>query len=378
LRRAVVVKALAPELLIDGTGERFRREILVTAQLHHAHIVPVLAAGDSGGFVHYTMPFVEGETLRARLDRSPIVPVAEVVRVLRDVATALDYAHDRGVVHRDIKPANFILESRTGRALVADFGIARVLDARPQLTLDGVALGTPLYMSPEQIDGASVDGRSDIYSLALVGWEMLAGRGPWAGETLFTVLYNQKHLALPPLGRLRSDVPVALRRLLEAASAKEPARRPTAAEFIAALDRITVPRTTRTTTLRPLVAAAAFVLATGLAARPLAPVPSAVAAPTLGRVAMALPALGSPTVPARFPHDVVRARSSPHIARVAMRRQARPRAVNVAFVAAPARNPNAGAPPPTATRVTPAPPRWALGPTATRVAPAPATGVALH
>jgi eukaryotic-like serine/threonine-protein kinase len=384
LLRPVVVKTLAPELVSDGAGERFRREILVTAQLHHPHIVPVLAAGDADGFLHYTMPYVDGETLRDRLDRSPIVPVAEVIRVLRDVATALDYAHGRGVVHRDIKPANFVLEGRTGRALVADFGIARVLDAQPHLTLDGIALGTPLYMSPEQIDGGPVDGRSDIYSLALVGWEMLAGRAVWAGESLCTVLYNQKHVALPSLSRVRSGVPVALRRLLGAASAKQPERRPTAADFISALDRITAPRPMRTTALRRLVAAAVLLVVTGSASRS-ATVPPDAAAVTLpsalGPVAVAIPVLSVATLPLSTPistpNVVVRETLLGRIVHVARRRQARRRAHNAAIPVAPALTPTAVAPAPIATRVTPAPPRGALVPTATRVAPAPPRGALL-
>src|SRR5690606_24433762 len=164
------------------------------------------------------------------------LPIEHVERVLRDVAEALAYAHKRQIVHRDIKPENIYLDPETGRAMLADFGIARAGDGETELTRTGMSLGTPSYMSPEQIDGRIVDGRSDLYSLGLVGYEMLTGRKPWQGETLYSVIYKQKHERLPAVSRLRSDVPPGLVRLIERCLHKEPEQRwASADEFLTAL-----------------------------------------------------------------------------------------------------------------------------------------------
>ena len=172
LRRKVVIKVLAPELAAGVSAERFEREIELAAALQQANIVPVLAAADLGGLPYYTMPFVDGLTLRARLDRGPM-PVAEVVSVLRDVARALKYAHERGVVHRDIKPENVLLSGDA--AVVTDFGIAKALAASRAkapggtLTQLGTSLGTPMYMAPEQAAGdPDTDHRADVYAFGVM------------------------------------------------------------------------------------------------------------------------------------------------------------------------------------------------------------------
>jgi serine/threonine protein kinase len=147
------------------------------------------------------------------------------VTILRDLAAALAYAHARRIVHRDVKPENAFLEAGTGRALLADFGIARPLDVDSALTADGSAFGTPAYMAPEQIAGRPVDERTDVYALGLVGWEMLAGRRPWQGETLYAVLHRQQHEELPDLALLRPDIPAYLLAAVQGALAKDPAGR---------------------------------------------------------------------------------------------------------------------------------------------------------
>jgi tRNA A-37 threonylcarbamoyl transferase component Bud32 len=227
LGRPVVIKVLPPMMAGVDAAARFRREIRLAAQLEHPNIVPLLAAGEVNGLLYYTMPYVDGESLRARLDRDGPLDPPTVQRVLTELARALDHAHRHGVVHRDVKPENIYLESATGRALLADFGIARPIDAEPAdgLTGTGVAVGTPTYMSPEQMDGPVVDGRSDLYSLGLVGWEMLAGERPWAGESIYSIIYSQKFERLRPIRTVRRDVPMRLRRTIERALAKDPRAR---------------------------------------------------------------------------------------------------------------------------------------------------------
>jgi serine/threonine protein kinase/uncharacterized protein YecT (DUF1311 family) len=247
LDREVALKVLPVEHVTDDVVERFRREILLGARLRHRHILPVYAAGRAADYLYYTMPLVAGESLRARLLRERAVSVDMAVRILREVASALAYAHSQGIVHRDVKPENIFLEE-TGidRALLADFGIARLLGATSELTLTGTAIGTPLYMSPEQVDGRDVDGRSDIYSLGLVGWEMLAGRRPWAGETIYAIIYSQRYDHLPSLNRLRSDVPRRVQRAIDRALAKDrDLRWPTIEAFAAALAEPVRPSSTR-------------------------------------------------------------------------------------------------------------------------------------
>jgi serine/threonine-protein kinase len=168
LNRRVVVKLLPPELASDVSAARFKREIEVAAHLQHPHILPILAAGAKDGLLFYVMPYVEGESLRHRLNRERELPVADAVRIMREVADALDFSHQRGVVHRDIKPENILLEGQ--HAVLADFGVARAISSsmgEQRLTGTGLGIGTPGYMAPEQASGDKlVDARSDVYARA--------------------------------------------------------------------------------------------------------------------------------------------------------------------------------------------------------------------
>ncbi len=231
LGRQVVVKVLPPELAADVSVERFRREIRLAAQLQEPLIVPVLAAGESHGLVYYTMPLVEGESLRARLERERELPQGDVVRIMRDVLTALAYAHAHGVIHRDIKPANVLL---TGpHAVVADFGIAKALTASltdNRITATGIALGTPAYMAPEQAMGDdSVDHRADLYAVGTLAYEMLAGHTPFTGSTTHQVVARVVTENPQALLSQRSSTSPALADLVHRLLAKNPADRPKSA-----------------------------------------------------------------------------------------------------------------------------------------------------
>ncbi len=227
LGRDVAIKVVHPRAAAPGDDPvaRLAREARTVAQLQHPNIVTVFAVRrlHSGGLA-LVMQLVPGSTLKQVIQReSPLAP-DRVERVVRDVASALSYAHARGVVHRDVKPENIFIEDGTGRALLADFGIARS-DEHDSMTLTGTALGTPFYMSPEQVEGGTLDGRSDLYSLGLVAWEMLTGRRPWDGESLYNVIYKQKHEELPPIEALRSGVSLRLQYLVERMLQKRPAAR---------------------------------------------------------------------------------------------------------------------------------------------------------
>jgi tetratricopeptide (TPR) repeat protein len=236
-RRPVALKVLHPELAATLGPERFLREIEVTAGLDHPHILPVLDSGDDAGVLWYTMPFVQGESLRDRLRRETQLPVDEAVRIAREVADGLQYAHQHGVVHRDIKPENILLAH--GHARVADFGVAQAVERAggDRLTGTGLAIGTPLYMSPEQAGlGGEVDGRSDLYSLGCVLYEMLGGEPPFTGPTPQAIIAKRLSGDAPALRHLRPNVPPGVNRALTRALATVPADRfASIAEFALAL-----------------------------------------------------------------------------------------------------------------------------------------------
>ncbi|MBW8839055.1 MAG: serine/threonine protein kinase, partial [Gemmatimonadetes bacterium] len=210
-RRKVAVKVLRPELGATLGAERFLREIEVTAALQHPHILPLHDSGRVGELLYYAMPYVEGESLRDRLTRERQLPVEETLRLARDVAAALDYAHRRGVIHRDVKPENILLHD--GRALVADFGIARAVQraADDTLTGTGVSVGTPAYMSPEQAAAdREVDARTDIYSLGCVVYEMLTGEPPFTAPTAHGVIARLMTEEPRRVADVRPSVPSSL------------------------------------------------------------------------------------------------------------------------------------------------------------------------
>ena len=227
LDRDVVIKVLSTESTEGVSADRFRREIQLIARLQHPHVVSILSAGSSGGSLYYVMPFVTGETLRARIAREGALPVPAVVRVLLEVLDALEFAHEHGVVHRDIKPENVLVSS--GHAVVADFGIAKALRESGTLTSAGFALGTPTYMAPEQATAdPSTDHRADLYSVGVLGYELLTGAPPFAGNPQQVIT---AHLTTPPapIASRRPDVPDALAEVIMRALAKDPAERPQSA-----------------------------------------------------------------------------------------------------------------------------------------------------
>jgi tetratricopeptide (TPR) repeat protein/tRNA A-37 threonylcarbamoyl transferase component Bud32 len=236
LGRKVVVKVLAPELAAAMSAERFEREIRLAASLQQANILPVIAAGEMDGVPYYTMPFVEGESLRARLAAGP-VPIAQAVDILRDVAKALSYAHARGVVHRDIKPDNILLSGHT--AVVADFGIAKAIAAAQEktagatLTQLGTAVGTPQYMAPEQAAGdPDTDHRADIYAFGCTAYELIAGQPPFAGLPPHKLLAAHMNDTPRDVRELRPDCPAPLAALVMQCVAKNPANRPQNADEV--------------------------------------------------------------------------------------------------------------------------------------------------
>ena len=232
--RRVAVKVFRPELARSLGSERFHREIQLAAQLHHPHIIALIDSGEADGLLYYLMPYVDGETLRAKLRREGPLPIDTALHITREVADALGYAHRHGVIHRDIKPENILLAD--GHAFVADFGIARALDsAAEQLTQTGFALGTPAYMAPEQAVGdKGVDGRADLYALGCVLYEMLTGEPPYQGPTQQAILVKRFTEPVPGVRAKRAEVPEWLERLVTQTLDKNPAERPVDASALTA------------------------------------------------------------------------------------------------------------------------------------------------
>jgi tRNA A-37 threonylcarbamoyl transferase component Bud32/tetratricopeptide (TPR) repeat protein len=234
LHRKVAVKVLRPELAASLGADRFLREIKITANLNHPHILPMHDSGEVEGFLFYVMPYVEGESLRDRLRRERQLPIDHALKIAVEVADALGFAHDHNVIHRDIKPENILLEAK--HAVVADFGVARAIEeaGATRLTETGITVGTPAYLSPEQASGErELDGRSDIYALGCVLYEMLAGEPPFTGPTIESIV--QQHLAATPqpLSVVRSTVPDDVNGTVLKALAKAPADRYQTAEAFA-------------------------------------------------------------------------------------------------------------------------------------------------
>ena len=225
--RQVAIKVLDEELSARVGRRRFVREVEVTSKLAHPHIVPIYSAGNAGGMLYYVMPFIEGESLRDRLQREGRLPIDEALEITHQVADALQHTHDNGVVHRDIKPANILFQS--GHAVVADFGIARALRAAEsggEFTQSGLPLGTPDYMSPEQAGAdAPIDGRTDTYALACVLYEMLAGQPPFHSRTSQATLARHLSDTMPSIQALRSSVPLGVEQIIAQALSKVAADR---------------------------------------------------------------------------------------------------------------------------------------------------------
>jgi serine/threonine-protein kinase len=236
--RQVAIKVLEGHVTPEG-ADRFLREIRIAARLTHPHVLGVHDSGESEGRLYYVMPYVAGETLRARLTRDGALPIAEARRLLRELADALAHAHAQGVVHRDLKPENVLVSG--GHAVVADFGIARALAVatgtggapNDLITATGVALGTPAYMAPEQTVGdASLDHRADLYALGLVTYEMLTGAHPFAGRTAQALAAAHLTETPAPVGERRAGVPPAIAALVMQLLAKDPAARPPSADDV--------------------------------------------------------------------------------------------------------------------------------------------------
>ncbi len=246
LDRTVVIKVLPPDLAAGVNVDRFRREIVLAARLQHPHIVPLLTAGVTDGLPYFTMPFIEGESLRVTIERSGELPIQTAIRYLREVASALAYAHANGVVHRDIKPDNILISG--GAAMVTDFGVAKALsaavmpNATGQLTGLGIALGTPAYMAPEQAAAdPTADARADIYSFGAMAYEMLTGQPPFAGRPAQALMAAHAVEQPEAVDRRRPAVPVALATLVMRCLEKRPADRPQSASgIVQALDTMPV------------------------------------------------------------------------------------------------------------------------------------------
>jgi len=237
--RDVVVKVLSPDLAAAVSVERFRREIMMVASLNHPNIVPVLRAGEVGALPYFLMPYIPGESLRARLARGPL-SVRQTTSIMKDVARALAYAHERGIVHRDIKPDNILLSGDA--ATVTDFGVAKAIVASrkpgaaeraPSMTGEGITIGTPLYMAPEQaVADPTVNHSADLYALGAVAYEMLVGTPPFGGRSAAAVLAAHARETPTPIERRRYDVPRELVSLVMQCLEKEPERRPKSGSYL--------------------------------------------------------------------------------------------------------------------------------------------------
>lgn len=251
LRRPVVIKVLAPELAASLSAERFKREIALAARLQHPHIVPLLSAGHAGPHIYYTMPYVDGESLRARMDRERPMTFDAISTILEEVAGALAYAHDEGVVHRDIKPENVMFFH--GQAVVLDFGIGKALLSATtteteresvHITQVGMSLGTPTYVAPEQASGdPNLDHRADLYALGVVAYEMITGHPPFTSRSAQVVLAAHANVAPEPILARRPETPKALAQIVMRALEKRPADRPSSGdEIVKALASHSAPR----------------------------------------------------------------------------------------------------------------------------------------
>src|SRR5215211_3242488 len=227
--RRVAIKVLHEDLGVAVGAERFRREIAIATSLTHPHILTLYDSGEAAGLLFYVMPFIEGESLRQKIDREKQMPIDQALKITAEVASALGYAHRKGIVHRDIKPENILLED--GHAIVADFGIARAVNSMGDasggaLTKTGMSLGTPTYMSPEQAFAEKdIDGRSDLYSLACVLYEMLTGQPPFTGSNAQAVMAKHSMAAVPSMQIVRNTIPDEVEDLVQRAQAKAPADR---------------------------------------------------------------------------------------------------------------------------------------------------------
>ena len=231
----VAIKVISSRYIADADAlSRFEREARLMARIRHPNIVHQYELRRlNAGHVALVMQYVRGESLITVLRRRGKLRFDECAQILRDIGLALEHAHANGIIHRDVKPHNILIDADKGSALLSDFGIAKATQGDAEVTATGMAIGTPAYMAPEQIDNAAVDGRADLYSLGVVGWEMLSGKRAWEGESLFGIIYKQKHQDLAPLTLLRPDTPQRLLLALEGALEKDPSQRwASASEFV--------------------------------------------------------------------------------------------------------------------------------------------------